>query len=321
MSNNNEPFSLFVSKLNFLAVSAKETYITTEEFIVKYPELEEIVKAVNDHFKALLKFQRMFNNNSSMALEVVPENESSGWSFIDLAVVGVATAVVVGFFIRIKNCKGLFDDLTKLVNRMIADPFLDGAYEYRNPQGLLRFLVDPAGRNLENVKDLFEQIKNRKECFRYYKNSLDKLLGNWQVRINGRRERIFPELTVIDYSLLAIIAAYIASASSSIWETILLVPSSLTLSPDWLLSFSTYVIETTEGVVPESVINIITGAGELIAPYQSEIVSTAAFVLLAVPAIAGGMVAAPLAAVDAALYYLFGWGIAAGAVTIGSGGG
>ena len=318
MNNNNEPFSLFVSKLNFLAVSAEEASITMEEFIVKYPELEEIVKAVNAHFKTLLEFRRMFKDNSSMALESEVE---TGWSFWDIAMVGGATAVAVAFFVRIKNCKRLFDDLTTLVNRMKNDPQLDGATEWTNPQGLIRFLVNPQGKNVEKLKELFNQIKNRKECFSFYKNALDDLLGNWQVRIDGVRRKIFPELTTIDYSLLAIIAAYIASASSSIWETILLLPSSVTLSPDWLLSFSAYVIESSEGVVPESVINVITGAGELIAPYQAEIVSTAAFVLLAVPAIGGGMVVAPLAAVDAALYYLFGWGLAAGAITIGSGGG
>ena len=322
MSNNNEPFSLFVSKLNFLAVSAGEDSITMEEFIVKYPDLEKTVRELD----RLIQYIANPTKYKSFGAMEVQEGYFNWWVLTFGGGVLAGVAAIALYLYNIKKCEGLINEFGRLIDllglseegrgRGIGGGIVDG-------RGWIRRLQNPDSDAANAVRKKLIEIRN-KGCFKANETKLKERVSKIRtVEPNGDR-RLVPGINdwtrvKMAETALVLISAWIATEAMFLWEVILQIPGSWSLSPDWLNSFSMYVVETADGVVPEAVINVIAGAGELIAPHQGVIVGVAATVLLLAPAMAGGIVVAPGAAVGVALGYLFGWGLAAGAITIGGG--
>ena len=317
MSNNNEPFSLFVSKLNFLAVSAGEDSITMEEFIVKYPDLEKTVRELD----RLIQYIANPTKYKSFGAMEVQEGWFNWWVLTFGGGGAAAAAAIWLYFRNLKKCEGLIKEFGRLIDLLGLNP--EGGSDVVSGRSWIRRLQNPDSDAANAVKKKLIEIRN-KGCFKANETKLRELVSKIRtVEPNGDR-RLVPGINdwtrvKMAETALVLISAWIATESMFLWEVILQIPGSWSLSPDWLNSFSMYVVETADGVVPEAVINVIAGAGELIAPYQTGIVSVALAVPVIALAIGGGMVVAPLAAVGVAYDYLFGWGIAAGAVTIGSG--
>lgn len=315
---NNEPFSLFVYKLNFLAVGEQELVpATMEEAILKYPEMEEFLRALDSYIQS-----KMLTYKASGFINIdTPDSPSDDESYFNWwpTVVGAALFTFEALR-RMWNCKNIISRIEELERfiqgsggRLVRHRRVNPGARNSSDWGWRFDIIDMDHIAVQELIRLMALIANMDECFKKHKELLQKLFGRWRTP-DGTH--LFPVLDYTSVAALALVTAYITSSATSLWETILHIPSSITLQPDWLGSFSAYVVETGDNISPE-IINAIADLGEVVDTYQGGILTGAAFVIIAGAAISSGVITLPVIGVGATLDYLFSWGLVSGAVTLG----